>query len=181
MKVESCIFPIGNEMEVEFRPMTRDDWEQVSEIYRQGIETCNATFETEIPSWDKWDSDHVRSCRIVASIKDLVVGWAALKPYSSRKVYSGVGMISIYISNEYKGLKVGTRLLGRLIEESENEGFWTLQSGIFPENSASIKLHQNCGFRIVGQREKIGRMNGIWRDTLMLERRSRKVGIDPEN
>lgn len=163
-------------MEIALRSMTKDDWNQVSEIYRLGIETGNATFETQVPGWDKWDASHVQSCRIVATIKDVVVGWAALIPASSRKVYSGVGEVSIYISDDYKNQKVGTRLLRKLIEESEAEGFWTLQSGIFPENIVSIKLHQNNGFRVVGYREKIGQMKGLWRDTILLERRSKKIG-----
>lgn len=167
-------------MEIALRTLTKNDWNQVSEIYREGIETGNATFETQVPCWDKWDIAHTQSCRIVATINNFVVGWSALIPVSSRKVYSGVGEVSIYISDNYKNKKVGTRLLKRLIEESEAKGFWTLQAGIFPENTASIKLHQNLGFRIVGFREKIGQMQGIWRDTLLLERRSRKVGIQAE-
>jgi L-amino acid N-acyltransferase YncA len=166
-------------MIVEFRPMVKDDWDRVAEIFRQGIETQNATFETQIPSWEKWDLAHVQSCRIVATIENNVVGWAALIPVSARKVYAGVGEVSIYISHKYKGLKIGTRLLDRLIEESENEGFWTLQAGIFTENTASINLHQNLGFRIIGYREKIGQMKGIWRDTVLLERRSKKIGTQP--
>lgn len=159
--------------------MTREDWDQVAEIFRQGIETGNATFENQIPSWVKWDLTHVPSCRIVATIENVVVGWAALIPVSARKVYAGVGEVSIYISNKYKGQKIGTRLLKKLIEESETEGFWTLQAGIFPENAASIKLHQNNGFRIIGYREKIGQMKGIWRDTVLLERRSKQIGTQP--
>jgi len=162
-------------VEVEFRQITKDDYNQVAEIFRQGIETGNATFETQIPSWKKWDSAHIQSCRIVAILDSTVIGWAALIPVSTRKVYIGVCEISIYISKNYRGLKIGNKLLERLIDESEKEGFWTLQAGIFPENSASIRLHQNHGFRIVGYREKIGQMNGIWRDTLLLERRSRKM------
>jgi len=164
-------------MEVIFRPMTKDDWKQVAEIYKQGIDTWNATFETEIPDWSKWDSGHLKTCRIVATIENSVEGWAALVPVSSRKVYSGVGEVSIYVSNKFKGLRIGTKLLEKLIAGSESEGFWTLQAGIFPENTASIKMHQNHGFRIVGSREKIGLMNGIWRNTLLLERRSTSVGI----
>jgi L-amino acid N-acyltransferase YncA len=166
-------------MEVKFRPMTQEDWEQVAEIFSQGIETGNATFETQIPSWDKWDLTHVPSCRIVATIENVVVGWVAMIPVSARKVYAGVGEVSIYISNKYKGLKIGTRLLKKLIEESETEGFWTLQAGIFPENTASIQLHKNHGFRIIGYREKIGIMGSIWRDTILLERRSKKIGTQP--
>lgn len=160
-------------LNVEFRSMTRDDWEKVSEIYRQGIETGNATFEDKVPDWEKWDSSHIKSCRIVATLDNTIVGWAALAPVSARSVYAGVGEVSIYILNDKKGLKIGGMLLNELIKSSETEGFWTLQAGIFPENKASIKLHQNHGFRIVGYREKIGQMKGIWRDTLLLERRSK--------
>jgi L-amino acid N-acyltransferase YncA len=166
-------------MEVEFRPLTQNDWERVALIFKQGIETGNATFETQIPSWEQWNLTHVKTCRIVATVQNIVVGWAALINSSTRKVYAGVGEVSIYISNEFKGKKVGTLLLKKLIEESEKYGFWTLQAGIFPENKASIKLHQNSGFRIVGYRERIGQMNGTWRDTVFLERRSKKIGTYP--
>lgn len=162
-------------MEVDFRPMTPDDWAQVAEIYRQGIETGNATFETMVPSWETWDSAHIKNCRIVALTGNEVIGWAALVPVSSRKVYAGVGEVSIYIANDFKGQKVGSGLLKVLIEESEAAGFWTLQAVIFPENAPSVMLHQNNGFRIVGYRERIGQMRGTWRDTLLLERRSSKL------
>lgn len=164
-------------MEVSFRPMMQEDYDSVAEIFSQGIATGNATFETQIPDWEKWDAAHIRSCRIIATVNNVVTGWAALIPVSSRKVYAGVGELSIYISNAYRGLGIGNSLLERLIDESEKEGFWTLQAGIFPENTASIRLHQNHGFRIVGYREKIGQMDGIWRNTLLLERRSKVVGI----
>jgi phosphinothricin acetyltransferase len=163
-------------MEVVFRPMTKEDWPSVSEIYRQGIETKNATFETIIPTWDNWDSSHLSTCRIVASIGNSIVAWAALVPVSRRKVYSGVAEISVYVSNKYKGLRVGTRLLEKLITQSEKDGFWTLQAVIFPENIASLKIHLDLGFRKVGFREKIGNMDGNWRDTILLERRSETVG-----
>lgn len=162
-------------MEVDFRPMTPDDWAQVAEIYRQGIETGNATFETMVPSWETWDSAHIKNCRILALTGNEVIGWAALVPVSSRKVYAGVGEVSIYIANDFKGQKVGSGLLKVLIEESEAAGFWTLQAVIFPENAHSVMLHQNNGFRIVGYRERIGQMKGTWRDTLLLERRSSKL------
>jgi L-amino acid N-acyltransferase YncA len=166
-------------MEVALRTMIKNDWPQIAEIYKQGIKTRNATFETEIPTWDKWNSTHIQNCRIVATIENLIVGWAALVPVSARKVYSGVGEISIYISNKFKGQRIGTKLLEKLIVESENEGFWTLQSVIFPENTISIKMHQDNGFRIVGYREKIGQLDGIWRNTILLERRSNKIGLKP--
>jgi L-amino acid N-acyltransferase YncA len=161
-------------MEVIFRPMIEADWPQVVEIYKQGIDTGNATFETEIPNWDKWNSGHIQACRIVAVTENEIIGWAALVPVSTRKVYSGVAEVSIYISNKYQGLKIGSKLLKQLIEESEKNGFWTLQAGIFPQNKSSLKIHQNNGFRIVGFREKIGQMKGMWRDTVLLERRSKK-------
>ena len=164
-------------MNIVFRSMKKDDWISVAEIYRQGIESGNATFQRDIPTWDEWDSGHIKTCRIVASIDNEIAGWAALTPVSGRCVYAGVAEVSVYISNRFKGQKVGTRLLEKLIAESEKEGYWTLQAGIFPENKASLKIHENLGFREVGFREKIGKMNGIWRDTILLERRSRIVGI----
>jgi L-amino acid N-acyltransferase YncA len=165
-------------MEIFFRPMTSDDWMSVAEIYRQGIETGNATFQREIPTWDEWHNGHITSCRIVAIIQNEIVGWAALTAVSRRCVYAGVAEVSVYVSNKYRGQKIGTKLLDKLIFESENEKFWTLQAGIFPENIASLKIHEELGFRKIGNREKIGKMNGIWRDTLLLERRSKIIGID---
>lgn len=164
-------------MKVAFRPMREEDWISVAEIYRQGIETGNATFEMEIPAWDKWDSSHLRTCRIVATIGKSIVAWAALVPVSKRKVYSGVAEISIYVSDKYQGHGIGTRLLENLITKSEKEGFWTLQAVIFPENIVSLKIHQDLGFRKVGFREKIGKMDGNWRETILLERRSKIAGI----
>jgi phosphinothricin acetyltransferase len=164
-------------MNIVFRSMKKDDWISVAEIYRQGIESGNATFQRDIPTWDEWDSAHIKTCRIVASIDNEIAGWAALTSVSGRCVYAGVAEVSVYVSNLFKGQKVGTRLLERLISESEKEGYWTLQAGIFPENKASLKIHFNLGFRNVGFREKIGKMNDIWRDTILLERRSKKVGI----
>jgi len=163
-------------MNIELRPLRKEDWPSVAEIYKQGIETGNATFQKDIPVWGTWDSGHIRTCRIVASIGDEIIGWAALTPVSGRCVYAGVAEVSVYVASRYKGQKVGTKLLKSLISESESEGFWTLQAGIFPENIASLKLHENLGFRKVGFREKIGKMNNIWRDTILLERRSKIVG-----
>lgn len=165
-------------MEMIFRPMTADDWMSVAEIYRQGIETGNATFQQEIPTWDDWDNGHIKSCRIVAVMQNEIVGWAALTAVSGRCVYAGVAEVSVYVSNKYRGQKIGTKLLNKLITESENEKLWTLQAGIFPENIASLKIHEELGFRKIGHREKIGKMNGIWRDTVLLERRSKIIGID---
>ena len=157
--------------------MSEKDWPAVAEIYKQGIETGNATFEKEIPTMEKWNSGHLPDCRIVATIDDSVIAWAALTPVSGRCVYAGVAEVSVYVSNKYQGLKIGTQILDKLISESEAGGIWTLQAGIFPENKVSIKLHENLGFRIVGVREKIGKMDGIWRDTILLERRSKNIGL----
>jgi L-amino acid N-acyltransferase YncA len=164
-------------MNIVFRSMKKDDWISVAEIYRLGIESGNATFQRDIPTWDEWKQGHINTCRIVASIDNEIVGWAALTPVSGRYVYSGVAEVSVYVSNHFKGQKIGTRLLERLISESEKEGYWTLQASIFPENKASLRIHYNLGFRNVGFREKIGKMNDIWRDTILLERRSKKAGI----
>lgn len=159
-------------MEVKFRPITHNDWELISAIYRQGIETGIATFETQVPSWENWDASHIKNCRVIAEVGNIVVGWAALSPVSSRIVYEGVAEVSIYISNDFKGKGIGSGLMKKLIDESEKAGFWTLQAGIFRENFISIKLHQENGFRIVGYREKIAQLNGIWKDTVLLERRT---------
>jgi L-amino acid N-acyltransferase YncA len=165
-------------MNIELRPLNKEDWPFVAEIYKQGIETGNATFQKDIPIWDVWDSGHIKTCRIVASLGNEIIGWAALTPVSGRCVYAGVAEVSVYVASRYKGQKIGTKLLESLIPESESEGFWTLQAGIFPENIASLKLHENLGFRKVGFREKIGKMNNIWRDTMLLERRSKIVGTE---
>jgi len=164
-------------MNILLRSMSEKDWPAVAEIYKQGIETGNATFEKEIPTMEKWNSGHLPDCRIVATIDDSVIAWAALTPVSGRCVYAGVAEVSVYVSNKYQGLKIGTQILDKLISESEAGGIWTLQAGIFPENKVSIKLHENLGFRIVGVREKIGKMDGIWRDTILLERRSKNIGL----
>jgi L-amino acid N-acyltransferase YncA len=168
----------NNHIEVRFRSLRKKDWDSVAEIYKQGIESGNATFETEIPSWDKWDSKHLKTCRIATEYEKKVIAWAALVPVSDRKVYSGVAEITIYVSNKYQGLKIGTKLLEKMILESEKAGIWTLQAVIFPGNTASLKIHQKHGFREVGYREKIGKMNGNWRDTILLERRSKVVGTN---
>ncbi len=164
-------------MDLVIRKMTELDWQMVADIYKQGIDTGNTTFEKEIPSWDKWNSSHLQKCRLVALLNKSVVAWAALTPVSGRCVYAGVAEVSVYVSNQHQGHKIGTIILEKLINDSECEGIWTLQAGIFPENKASIKIHENLGFRIVGYREKIGKMDGIWRDTVLLERRSKSVGI----
>ena len=157
--------------------MTADDWKNVSEIYRQGIETGNATFQQEIPTYTDWDYGHLKNCRIVAIKDNEVAGWAALTPVSGRCVYAGVAEVSVYVADKNRGHKIGHKLLEKLIIESENEKLWTLQAGIFPENIASLKIHEALGFRKIGHRERIGQMNGIWRDIILLERRSKLIGI----
>ena len=158
-------------------PMTEQHWEAVREIYRQGIATGNATFEQSIPEWKEWDQRHLPTCRLVARLDGSVAGWAALRPVSSRCVYGGVAEVSIYVGEEARGRGIGHQLLEALVNASEQSGIWTLQAGIFPENAASIHLHRQAGFRIVGTRERIGRMDGRWRDTVLIERRSAVVGV----
>lgn len=165
-------------MGIIFRTMTAEDWTSVAEIYRQGIETGNATFQQEIPNFEEWDAEHLKKCRIVCVVENELAGWAALTPVSERCAYAGVAEVSVYVADKFRGQKLGLQLLGQLIEVSENENLWTLQSGIFPENTASLKIHEKVGFRKVGYRERIGKMNGKWRDTILLERRSFKKGND---
>ncbi len=155
---------------------SEEDWDAVRAIYEEGIATKNATFETAAPAWEQWDAAHLKDCRFVARANGVVVGWAALSPVSSRCVYGGVAEVSVYVAESAQGQGVGKALLDALVAESERCGLWTLQAGIFPENAASVRLHERCGFRMVGRREKIGQMDGVWRDTLLLERRSKIVG-----
>ncbi|UZR99206.1 GNAT family N-acetyltransferase [Chondrinema litorale] len=163
-------------MNIEFTSMQPTDWQTVATIYKQGIDTGQATFQQEIPEWESWDKGHLQICRILAKSGGEIAGWAALSPISSRAVYRGVTEVSVYISPDFRGKKIGKKLLAKLIEDSEANGIWTLQASIFPENKASLKIHQDLGFRQVGYREKIGAMNGIWRDTILLERRSQLTG-----
>jgi phosphinothricin acetyltransferase len=155
--------------------MKASDWEQVRAIYLEGLREGNSTFETEAPSWEAWDEAHLKSPRLVMRAGDTVLGWAALSPVSKRRVYSGVAEVTIYVTESARGKGVGRALLERLIEESEEAGIWTLQASIFPENVASIELHLNCGFREVGMRESIAKLNGRWRNTVLFERRSKRV------
>lgn len=157
--------------------MKDEDWEDVASIYRDGIATNNATFETGSPEWEKWNESHLCDCRLVARNEGRIIGWAALSPVSTRCVYSGVAEVTIYVAGSARGIGVGKALLRALIDESERIGIWTLQGGIFPENAASIALTKACGFREVGRRERIGQMDGIWRDVILIERRSKVVGI----
>ena len=159
--------------------MTPDDWPHVRAIYLEGIATGNATFETDAPPWEAWDRAHVAEPRLVARDPDgSVLGWVAVTPVSGRCVYAGVADLSVYVANSAKSRGVGRALLQALIESSERAGIWTLQAGIFPENAPSLALHRACGFRDVGRRERIGKMHGVWRDVLLLERRSGSAGID---
>jgi len=159
------------------KPMGREHWPDVLRIYREGIATGNATFEVEAPSWEKWDGSHLPNCRLIAQEESKILGWAALSPVSSRRVYAGVVEVSAYVAEAARGKGIGKSLLSALIESSEDCGVWTLQAGIFPENTASITLHKSLGFREVGRRERIGKMGDAWRDVVLLERRSAKVGI----
>ena len=152
-------------------------WDAVKKIYEEGIATGNATFQTEAPGWDDWDKAHSIKPRLVAIENNEVLGWAAITPVSGRCVYAGVGEVSVYVSATARGKGIGKQLLQTLIEESEKENFWTLQAGIFPENTASIAIHHACGFRTIGIRERIGQMKGVWRDTVLLERRSNNIGL----
>jgi L-amino acid N-acyltransferase YncA len=158
--------------------MTADNWAAVRAVYLEGIATGQATFETEAPSWETWDSAHLSVARLVARYGKDVMGWAALSPVSQRKAYAGVAEVSVYVAAHSRGKGAGKALLERLIQESERDGIWTLQAAVFPENSATLALHEGLGFREVGRRERISKLNGIWRDTILLERRSRTVGVD---
>ncbi|MEY8019240.1 N-acetyltransferase family protein [Muriicola sp. SD30] len=161
---------------MKLRPMSPTDWPAVAQIYLEGIETGFATFEKQVPAFEDWDKAHTRSCRLVADENNSIVGWAALSPVSGRCVYGGVGEVSVYVSKNHWGKGIGKKLLNALIESSEKEGFWTLQSGIFPENKGSVNIHLQCGFRQIGYRERIGQLDGEWKDNLIFERRSKKVG-----
>jgi len=156
--------------------MHAHDWDEVRRIYGEGIATGNATFETEVPSWEAWDRAHRADCRWVVREGSRLLGWAALSPVSGRCVYAGVAEVSVYVAAAARGRGVGRVLLAALIESSERQGIWTLQAGIFPENEASIRLHQSLGFQEVGRRERIGALAGTWRDVALLERRSRIAG-----
>jgi L-amino acid N-acyltransferase YncA len=161
---------------ISIRPMLADGWLQVRQIYLEGISTGNATFETEAPSWEKWDAGHLADCRLVAHDGAKILGWAALSPISSRQVYRGVTEVSVYVAEGARGKGLGKALLRALIESSGHCGIWTLQAGIFPENVGSITLHKSLGFREVGRRERIGKMGNHWRDVILLERRSAVAG-----
>ena len=163
--------------EIIITKMLPGHWNAVADIYKQGIATGMATFEKDIPSWDAWNANHIEKCRSVALIGKNIIGWAALSTVSSRCVYGGVGEVSVYVGTANRGKGVGELLLRNLIDQSEKLGYWTLQSGIFPENKKSIELHQKAGFRIIGYREKIGQLDGVWKDNILMERRSKITGL----
>lgn len=163
---------------VTIKPMLLVHWEQVKQIYESGIATGIATFETTTPSWEKWNNGHLEFARLVAIENKEVVGWAALSPVSNRCVYGGVAEVSVYVADNQKGKGIGKLLLQNLITESENNKIWTLQAGIFTDNMASLKLHEKVGFRVIGYREKIGKLEDNWKDNYIVERRSKIVGID---
>jgi L-amino acid N-acyltransferase YncA len=164
-------------MPFEIAPMNAADWPAVRSIYLEGIATGNATFEREPPAWERWDAGHLPVCRLVARAAAQPLGWAALSPVSSRPVYRGVAEVSVYVAQSARGSGVGGALLAALVAEAERHGIWTLQAGIFPENEASLALHRKAGFRVVGTRERLGALEGRWRDVVLMERRSRVVGI----
>lgn len=158
--------------------MLPSNWEAVKRIYEEGIATGNATFQTTAPGWQEWDNAHLQTCRIIAIENNNILGWAALTPVSSRCVYAGVAEVSVYVAASARGKNIGSLLLQELINQSEQNGIWTLQSGIFPENKASIAMHEKSGFRNIGYRERVGKMGNVWRDNIILEKRSSKVGTD---
>jgi phosphinothricin acetyltransferase len=158
--------------------LSPEEWDDVRRIYLEGIAEGNATFETEAPSWEKWHASHRLTPRLAARENGATVGWAALSSVSARDVYQGVAEVSVYVAAAARGRGVGRALLTELVRRSEEAGVWTLQAGIFPENAASLGLHRACGFRIVGRRERLGRLAGVWRDVMLLERRSDRVGAN---
>jgi L-amino acid N-acyltransferase YncA len=160
---------------VELRHLEPDHWPAVAEIYWDGMRDGLATFETEVPAWESWDASHLRDHRLVAELMGEIVGWAALSPASKRRCYAGVVENSVYVAREARGLGVGRALLEALIAGAEAAGIWMIQTSIFPENRASLGLHERCGFRVVGRRERIAKRDGVWRDTVFLERRSEVI------
>lgn len=162
---------------ITIRPFVKSDFPSVKDIYQQGIDSGEATFQEQAKDYDVWNESLLPSCRLVAESNRQIIGWAALSSTSNRCVYSGIAEVSVYVSSNSQGLGVGNSLLKALIKASEEEGIWTLQAGIFPENKASIHIHSKNGFKVLGIREKLGQMNGIWRDIVFMERRSKVVGL----
>jgi L-amino acid N-acyltransferase YncA len=162
-------------LHLELRDLGPLDWPEVAAIFVDGIRTGNATFETEVPTWDEWDRAHTEA-RLVAELDGRTAGWAALSAISDRCCYAGVAEDSVYVASWAQGRGVGRALLQELTARADAAGIWTLQAGIFPENKASVRLHLGCGFRLVGVRERLGRLEGVWRDVLLLERRTEAIG-----
>ncbi len=158
--------------------MVKEDWIEVKRIYEEGIASGLATFETSAPSWEDWDKSHLKDCRFIAYDNSGTLGWAALSPVSDRCVYGGVAEVSVYVSSISQGRGVGMALMNSLIYSSEKKGYWTLQSGIFSDNIPSIRLHEKAGFRKIGIRERIGQYKGVWKDNVLMERRSKTIGVD---
>lgn len=159
------------------RDMKASDWDAVAAIYAEGIATGFATFETTVPEYSDWNTAHIETCRLVATVDEKVLGWAALSPVSSRCVYGGVAEVSVYVGKDSRGMGVGKQLLESLVNASEAIGLWTLQSGVFPENEGSIELHKKVGFRYIGKRERVGKLHGEWKDNVLFEKRSTIIGI----
>jgi L-amino acid N-acyltransferase YncA len=157
------------------RKMHPGDSQRVLEIYKMGLETRNSTFETAAPSWQEWDSKHLNHSRFVSEQDGIITGWAALAPFSTRDVYRGVAELSIYVAADFRGRGIGSALMEEIVISSETNGIWTLVSSVFPENESTLRLHKKFGFREIGRREKIAQLDGIWRDTVILERRSNKI------
>ena len=149
----------------------------VKQIYQEGIDSGNATFASQPLEWPEWNDSMLPACRFIAEENNKILGWAALSPVSSRCVYAGVAEVSVYVAHDAQGKGIGSKLLKQLIRSSEATGIWTLQAGIFPENISSIAMHKRNGFKVLGIREKLGSMNGVWRDVLFMERRSTEVGV----
>ena len=162
---------------ITIRPFVKSDFPSVKDIYQQGIDSGEATFQEQAKDYDVWNESLLPSCRLVSESNRQIIGWAALSSASNRCVYSGIAEVSVYVSSNSQGLGVGNSLLKALIKSSEEQGIWTLQAGIFPENKASIHIHSKNGFKVLGIREKLGQMNGIWRDIVFMERRSKVVGL----
>ena len=164
-------------MNLSLEVMQADDWQAVRIIYQEGIDTGQATFETAVPSWEEWDASKLSTGRLVAKMGGSIAGWTALNLVSQREVYAGIAEVSIYAAGAFRGEGIGKALLQAVVESSERAGYWMLQAVMFPENEASITLYRLCGFRLVGKREKVGLHHGVWRDTVLMERRSKIVGV----
>ena len=163
---------------IEIKPFVESDWPEIRRIYQEGIDTNQATFETKAPEWADFDASHLSICRLKGIQKGQIVGWAALSPVSSRAVYAGVAEFSIYVSVPMRGLGIGSILMEKVVELSEANGIWTLHASTFPENTESLRLQEKFGFRMVGRRERIAKHHGVWRDTVITERRSKLIGTD---